>query len=65
MTDEETEDGEGIPEYELDYAVVREYIPSSETAVREHYKERYHAWSTIIEKHKIWCLATGSFLSER
>ena len=26
VTDEETEDGEGIPEYELDYAVVREYI---------------------------------------
>lgn len=63
VTDEETEDGEGIPEYELDYAVVREYIPSSETAVREHYKERYHAWSTIIEKHKIDLMVTGMWVA--
>ena len=63
VTDEETENNDEIPEYKLDTAVVREYIPSSEKAIRENYKERYHAWSTLVEKHKIDLIVTGMWVS--
>ena len=62
VTDEEENNNE-IPEYELECAVVREYIPSSVTAIRENYKERYRVWSTIIEKHKIDLMVTGMWVS--